>query len=74
MVDLGKALVGVGLLLALAGALLVLAGRAGLPLGRLPGDIAFRGKHVSVFLPLGTSLLISVVLSVVIYLLARFHR
>ncbi len=74
MVDLGKALVGVGLLLALAGALLVLAGRVGLPLGRLPGDIAFRGKHVSVFLPLGTSLLISVVLSVVFYLLARFHR
>ncbi len=74
MVDLGKALVGVGLLLALAGALLVLAGRVGLPLGRLPGDLAFRGKHVSVFLPLGTSLLISVVLSVVFYLLARFHR
>ncbi len=74
MVDLGKALVGIGLLLALAGALLVLAGRVGLPLGRLPGDLAFRGKHVSVFLPLGTSLLISVVLSVVFYLLARFHR
>ena len=74
MVDLGKALVGVGLLLALAGALLVLAGGVDLPLGRLPGDLAFRGKHVSVFLPLFTSLLISVVLSVVFYLLARFHR
>ncbi len=74
MVDLGKALVGVGFLLALAGALLVLAGRVGLPLGRLPGDIAVRGKHISVFLPLGTSLLISIVLSVVFYLLARFHR
>lgn len=74
MVDLGKALVGIGLLLALAGALLVLAGRVGLPLGRLPGDIAFRGKHISVFLSLGTSLLISVVLSVVFYLLSRFHR
>lgn len=74
MVELGKALVGVGLLLVLAGALLVLAGRVGLPLGRFPGDIVFRGKHISVFLPLGTSLLISIVLSVVFYLLSRFRR
>ncbi len=74
MSDIGKALLALGLLIALIGALLLLAGRFGTPLGRLPGDFAYKGKHVSVYFPLGTSILISVVLSVVLYLLSRFHR
>lgn len=74
MVDLGKALLAIGLLLAVAGGLLLLAGRFGLPLGRLPGDVAYRGKHVSFYFPLGTSIVISVVLSLVFWLLSRFHR
>ena len=74
MTDLGKMLLGVGLLIALIGALMLIAGRFGLPLGRLPGDIAYRGKHVSFFFPLGTSILLSVLLSAVLYLLSRFHR
>jgi Protein of unknown function (DUF2905) len=74
MGELGKALVGIGLVLILLGGLLVLAGRMGLPVGRLPGDIAYRGKHVSVFAPLGTSILISIILSAVLYLISRFRR
>jgi hypothetical protein len=74
MNDLGKILVGLGLLLLIAGGLLLLLGRTGLPLGRLPGDIAYRGKNVSVYFPLGTSILLSVLLSVVFYLLSRFGR
>jgi Protein of unknown function (DUF2905) len=74
MMDLGKALLGIGLAIAAIGAVLLFAGRLGLPLGRLPGDVAYRGKHVSVYFPLGTSILISVVLSVLLYLLSRFHR
>lgn len=74
MNELGKALLGLGLLLALIGALVLIAGRAGLPLGRLPGDFAYRGRRVSVFFPLGTSLLISVVLSLLFYLISRFRR
>jgi Protein of unknown function (DUF2905) len=74
MSELGKALIGLGLLLALIGSALLLAGRAGLPLGRLPGDIAYRGKNVSVFVPLGTSILISIVLSAILYLISRFRR
>ena len=74
MNELGKVLLGLGLMLAAVGALLLAANRIGLPLGRLPGDLAFRGKHVSVFLPLGTCLLISAVLSLVLYLLSRHHR
>jgi hypothetical protein len=74
MSELGKALLGIGFLLVVIGALLLVAARMGLPLGRLPGDIGYRGKHVWVFVPLGTSLLISIVLSAILYLLARFRR
>jgi len=74
MIQLGKALLGVGLLLAVIGAVLMLAGRLGLPLGRLPGDMAYRGKNVSVYFPLGTSILISIVLSVLFYLFSHFRR
>jgi len=74
MNELGKALLGLGLLLAFIGAALILAGRFGLPLGRLPGDMAYRGKHVSFYFPLGTSILISIVLSVVFYLLSHLRR
>jgi hypothetical protein len=74
MGDLGKALLGLGLLIALVGVLLLLAGRFGLPLGRLPGDFAYKSKHVSVFFPLGTSILISILLSLILYILSRFQR
>jgi hypothetical protein len=74
MSEIGKAFLGIGLVLVAVGALLLLAARVGIPFGRLPGDFAFRGKNVSVFFPLGTSLLISIVLSVAFYLISRFRR
>ena len=74
MNDLGRLLIGVGLVLLIAGGLLLLLGRTGFPLGRLPGDISYRGRNVSVYFPLGTSILLSVVLSLVLYLLSRFRR
>ncbi len=71
---LGKLLLGLGLVLVFTGAVVILAERFGMPIGRLPGDLTFRGKHISVYLPLGTSLLLSLLLSIVFYLVARFHR
>ena len=74
MTDLGKVLVVVGGLLVLAGVVVVLVGKSGLPLGKLPGDIVYRGKNTTVYFPLATSVLISVVLSVVLYLVSRWRR
>lgn len=74
MIETGKALLIIGVVIVLIGGLLMIAGRFGLPLGRLPGDIAYRGKNVSVYFPLGTCLLISVVLTVILYLISRLHR
>jgi hypothetical protein len=74
MNELGKALLGLGLLFALIGAALLLAGRTGLPLGRLPGDFVWRGRNFAVFFPLGTCILISIILSALLWLVAQFRR
>jgi len=61
-------------LLIVAGLLLVAAGVAmqlGLPLGRLPGDFTFKRGGTTLYLPLATSLLISVVLSIVVLFFRR---
>jgi hypothetical protein len=69
----GKLLLGLGGLLLLIGALLVFAGR--LPsigvLGRLPGDIFIKRDNFSFYFPLTTSLLISIILSLMLWLIFR---
>jgi hypothetical protein len=74
MNELGKMLLGVGLAIALVGTLLLLAARIGLALGRLPGDISYKGENFSVYVPIGTSILTSIVQSVIVYLVLRFRR
>jgi uncharacterized protein HemY len=74
MTELGKGLVGLGLLIVLIGAILLLAGRTGLPLGRLPGDVTYKTKNFSVYFPLGTSILVSVIASAILYVISRFRR
>lgn len=74
MNEIGKALLGIGIVCVLLGAAFLLAGRIGFPLGRLPGDISYRGKNFTVFAPLGTSILVSLILSGILYLVSRFRR
>jgi hypothetical protein len=74
MTDLGKLLIVLGVILALAGVLLVFLGRTNLPLGRLPGDVFYRGKNTTVYFPLATSLLLSVVLSIMFYFIGRWRK
>jgi hypothetical protein len=74
MAELGKVLLGLGLLLIVAGGALLLASRFGVPLGRLPGDFSFRGRNVSFFFPLGTSIVLSVLLSLILFLISRFRH
>jgi hypothetical protein len=63
-----------GVVLVVAGVVLLLLGRANLPLGRLPGDIVYRGKHTSFYFPLATCLLLSLVLSIVLYVVGHWKR
>lgn len=70
MDSLGKTLILLGVVVAVVGGLLLLAGK--LPfLGRLPGDILVRRENWSFYFPLGTSLLISLVLSLLFWLFGR---
>ncbi|MGC2193533.1 MAG: DUF2905 domain-containing protein [Terriglobales bacterium] len=74
MSDVGKLLMLVGGFVILVGLAVVLLGKTGLPLGRLPGDIVYRGKNTVFYFPLATSILLSVVLSLVLYAVSRFRR
>ncbi len=71
MGDVGKLLIGLGALLMIIGLLVIAAGRIGLPLGRLPGDIVYRGKNTTVYFPIVTCIVLSVVLSLVFWLLSK---
>ncbi|HEX2339747.1 MAG TPA: DUF2905 domain-containing protein [Vicinamibacterales bacterium] len=64
---MGKTVLLIGLLIAGAGALMML----GLPLGRLPGDFTFRRGGITFYFPLGTSILVSLILTLVFTLLRR---
>ena len=75
MAEFGKVLVFLGLLIAFLGVVLIFAGRTHVPIGRLPGDIVYRGKNTTFYFPLATCIVLSVVLSLVLYLVGRAgHR
>jgi hypothetical protein len=70
MPSLGKSLIVIGLIIAGIGVLLSLAGR--IPwLGRLPGDIYIKRENFSFYFPLATSIIVSVVLSLIMWLLRK---
>jgi len=71
MLDLGKLLLIFGAILVAVGAVLVFAGKLNLPLGRLPGDFRYHGKNTTIYFPLATSLLLSVILSLIFWLIGR---
>ena len=67
-------LVALGVALVVIGGIVMLLGRTGMPLGRLPGDFLYRGKNTTLYFPLASSILISIVLSVVLFLIGRLKR
>lgn len=74
MSELGKLLIAAGMIMLVAGIVLVLLGRSGVPIGRLPGDFLYRGKNTTIYFPLATSLLLSVLLSLVLYVIGRWRK
>lgn len=71
---LAKTLMIFGGVLFCAGALLFAVSKMGVPLGRMPGDIAWQGKHVKIFAPVTSMIVVSVVLTLLLNLLAKFFR
>jgi len=70
MSDIGRALVIVGVVIAVVGVMMMLAGRVPW-IGRLPGDIYVRRGNWSLYFPLATSLLLSVILTLIFWLIGR---
>lgn len=70
MANVGKMLLVLGVVIAFVGVLLYLAGDR-VPLGRLPGDFSWKRKGVSIYFPLATSILISLVLTILANLFFR---
>jgi hypothetical protein len=67
---LGRILIVIGLVIAGIGLAMVLAGK--IPwLGKLPGDFFFRGKNFSFYFPLTTSIVISVILTLILWLINK---
>jgi len=69
--SVGKLLIVLGLMLVVLGLFLTLGEKLPLRLGRLPGDIYLRGKHTSFYFPIVTCLILSAVLSLVMWILRR---
>ena len=74
MGDLGRALALIGGVLLVIGLVLILAGRVNLPIGRLPGDIVVRGKNTTFYFPLMTSIVLSVILTLVLWVVNRMRQ
>jgi hypothetical protein len=72
--DLGKLLVFLGGTVVVVEVVLILFGRTNLPLGRLPGDIVYRGKNTIFYFPLATSIVISIVFSVLMYVIGNLRK
>ena len=61
-----------GVILVLAGGALYFVGRFNLPLGRLPGDLVFRRGNFTIAIPIVTSIMLSILLTIGINVLIRF--
>jgi hypothetical protein len=68
--ELGRFLIITGIVLALVGVVFVFLDRTGV-LGRLPGDIVIRRKHWTLWVPIASSILLSLILTLILNLLRR---
>ena len=72
--ELGRTLLFLGGFVVLIGALLLFGGKLPFRLGRLPGDIVYRGEHTTIYFPIVTCLVLSIGLSLLLSLFSRFRR
>jgi hypothetical protein len=72
--ELGRVLLMLGGFLVLVGAFFYFGGKLPFRLGRLPGDIVHEGEHTSFYFPITTSILLSVGLSLLFWLISRIRR
>jgi ABC-type tungstate transport system substrate-binding protein len=72
--DRGKVLVFAGIAIAAVGVLLLVGGRLPFRLGRLPGDISYQGRSGSFYFPVVTCIVLSVALTLIMWIINYFRR
>jgi hypothetical protein len=72
--ELGKTLLAIGVVLVVAGIFLVSGTKLPFRLGRLPGDIAYQGRNGSFYFPVVTCILLSVALTLILWIVNLFRR
>jgi hypothetical protein len=72
--ELGRMLLMLGGLLVVVGAFFYFGGKLPFRLGRLPGDIVYKGDHTTFYFPIVTCIVLSVGLSLILWLISRFRR
>lgn len=72
MSTMPKMLITIGVILIIVGVLWQVGGRF-LPIGKLPGDILIKKENVTVYFPIMTSILISIILSFIFYIMTKFR-
>lgn len=74
MTQLARILVVMGLVLLVAGGIVYIAGRMGITFGRLPGDIRIEGSSMTCVIALGTSILLSIILTIALNIFVRLMK
>ncbi len=72
MPDLGRALIILGAILVVVGFLLLVAGKVPF-LGKLPGDFVIKRENFTLYFPLATSIVLSLLISLILYLIGKFR-
>ncbi|MDD2207018.1 MAG: DUF2905 domain-containing protein [Aminobacterium sp.] len=74
MQGIGKGLIFTGIILIIAGSLFLVFSKLNIPFGKLPGDITYTRKNVTVFAPITTMIIVSIVLTVVLNIIGRWMK
>jgi hypothetical protein len=72
--ELGKGLLVLGLVIAAVGVFLLAGAKLPFRLGRLPGDISYHGRHTSLYFPIVTCIVLSIVLTVIFWIIGTMRR
>ncbi len=72
MPSLARIFVIVGIAFLVLGGLFYIGSRINIPLGKLPGDIVIQGKNITCFIPLATSIILSILFTIILTLITRF--
>lgn len=74
MAEIGKGIIFIGIGIVIIGIILSFSDKLPFTLGKLPGDIVYKKENFSFYFPITTSIIISIVLSLLLYLFGKFFR